>query len=310
MRVLVTGGAGYIGSMLVPRLLQAGFARVTALDRFDSGIPSLAAQVGNPHLEIVRGDIRDLDTVVPLMERAEVVINLAAIVGAPACDRHPRDALSTNQEAVRAMAARLSKDQMFIQPTSDSGYGVGYKTDLCTEESPLNPLSHYGRTKVMAERLVLDKGGVSLRLATVFGMSPRLRLDLMVNDFTWRAVTDRSLVLFEGHFRRNFVHVRDVVAAFLHAIENYDRMRGECYNIGNTSANMTKRALCEVIQTHVPGFEFFESTTGADPDRRDYMISHAKIEATGWEPRHSIDDGVKELVKGYKMLNRGQFVNA
>ena len=295
--------------MLVPRLLHRGW-HVTALDRYSQGQPFLAHVCAERLLEVVRGDVRDMRVMAALISRADVIINLAAIVGAPACDKAVFDAETINEDAVEDMTRRLSPEQAFLQPTSDSGYGIGYESELCTEDSPLNPLSLYGRTKVGAERYVLDANGVSLRLATVFGMSPRMRLDLMVNDFTWRAVTDRSVVLFEGHFRRNFVHVRDVVAAFLHAIDNHGVMQGQVYNVGNTSANMTKRQVCEKIKEHVPGFEFFESTIGADPDRRDYMISHAKIEATGWVPRHSMDAGISELRKGYAMMHKGSYFNA
>ena len=273
MRILVTGAGGYLGSMLVPRLLHRDW-RVTAFDLFPRGMPFLAACCADRNLDIVNGDIRELDAAT--LGRHDLIINLAAIVGAPACDRDPVNSWHINCDAVERVCSLLSRRQMLIQPTSDSGYGVGYATEMCTEQSPLNPVSLYGRSKVEAEKSVLAFGGVSLRLASVFGMSPRMRLDLMVNEFVWRAVQDRSVVLFESHFRRNFVHIRDVVSAFLHAIDNYDAMRGEAFNCGLTSANMTKRQLCEKIAEHVPGFEFYESASGVDPDRRDYVVSNAE----------------------------------
>jgi nucleoside-diphosphate-sugar epimerase len=306
---LVTGGAGYIGSMLVPALLQNGH-RVTVLDTFASGEPNLAACCLNPGFEAVRGDARDMRVVEPLLKQADVVIPLAALVGAPLCARDEVGAVSLNREAVRDLVQRVSRSQMVVYPTSNSGYGVGESNAYCTEESPLRPVSLYGRTKVEAEQAVLETSqGVSLRLATVFGMSPRMRLDLLVNDFTWRAVNDHAVVLFEGHFRRNYIHVRDVVQAFLHAVTNYQTMRGEPYNVGLSEANLTKAQLCERIARLVPGFVWLEAPIGEDPDKRDYVVSNEKLEKTGWHPAVSVDAGIQELVKGYRMLRNGRFAN-
>jgi nucleoside-diphosphate-sugar epimerase len=307
-RILCTGGAGYIGTTLAPLLLEARH-HVTVLDRFPQGMPFLAACCANPRFDVVRGDIRDWSTVGPLVARHDVVINLAALVGAPICAAHPFDAESINREAVKHLAAGMSPDQLLLQPTSDSGYGVGYQANVCTEDHPLNPTSLYARSKVEAEKHVLGVGGVSFRLASVFGMSPRMRLDLIANEFVWRAVTDRSVVLFEGHFRRNFVHVRDVCAAFIRAIDAPDGMRGKAFNCGATSEMMTKRQLCERIAKQVP-FEWFESETGFDPDRRDFVVANDRLEATGWVARYSVDDGIAELVRGYRMLSKGGFFNA
>ena len=309
-RVLVTGGAGYLGSILVPALLDRGF-EVTVVDNFMFGQDSLAAVCYHPNFTLVHGDARSMATMGPLIERADLLIPLAALVGAPLCDRDPIAATSTNLEAVLDMAARLKPAQRVIMPVSNSGYGVGEPDMLCTEESPLRPVSLYGRDKVEAERLLLERhpNTVTLRLATVFGLSPRMRLDLLVNDFTFRACTDRFLVLFESHFKRNFIHVRDVTRAFLHAIDHFDAMKGSPYNVGLSDANLSKRELCERIQVHVPSFVFFESQIGKDPDQRDYIVSNAKIERTGFAPAFSLDDGIREIIKAAPMLHQRHYSN-
>lgn len=308
MRILVTGAGGFIGTTLVPMMLDKGWS-VTAFDRFPQGMPFLAGCCANPKFEAMRGDILNIRPLYPL-ERFDAVVNLAGIVGAPACDANKADATATNLQGARSIAGLLNHGQLMVQPTSDSGYGVGYAVNVCTEEHALNPTSLYGRTKVEAEKHVLNAGGVSLRLASVFGMSPRMRIDLMINEFVWRAVHDKSVVLFEGHFRRNFVHVRDVARAFIHAIENGDAMRGNAFNCGASSQMMTKKQLCEKIATHVPGFEWHESVTAFDPDRRDYVVANDKLEATGWTPKYTVDDGIVELLKGYRTLGKGGFFNA
>lgn len=308
MKVLVTGGAGYLGTTLVPKLLGAGH-HVTVFDTFAQGIPFLASCCASPKFNAVQADVRDFRNLRHAVAAHDAVINLAALVGAPICDRRPMDALLINQNAVEVIARALSPHQLLLQPTSDSGYGVGYQANVCTEEHALNPTSLYANTKVAAERFVLGVGGVSLRLASVFGMSPRMRLDLIVNEFVWRAVHDRSVVLFESHFRRNFVHVRDVAAAFVHAIEHYDDMGGNAFNCGRSAEMMTKRQLCEKIARHVLGFEYHESETAHDPDRRDFVVSNEKLEATGWQSKTSLDAGIIELVKGYAMMSKGMFFN-
>ena len=313
--ILVTGGAGYLGSILVPRLLAAGH-RVTVYDNFMFNQTSLAHVCADPNFDIVRGDVRDHNALMRAAAKADVVIPLAALVGAPFCARDPDTATAVNRDAIVAMLQRLSKNQRVIYPTTNSGYGIGEAGKACTEETPLRPISLYGRTKSEAERAVLDfESSVAFRLATVFGMSPRMRLDLLVNDFVYRAVTDRAIVLFEAHFIRNYIHIRDVASAFVHALDNFERMQGEVYNVGlsdtnEAKANLSKAELCERIKLQVPDFYFVESAIGEDPDKRDYIVSNAKIEATGFRPAHTIDAGIAELIKGYRMLRTMEFRNA
>lgn len=308
-RVLVTGGAGYIGSVLVPMLLEAGYA-VTVLDTFARSDNSLASSCASPNFTPVRGDARDERLVRELSATADIVIPLAALVGAPLCDRDPVGAETINRDAVRMLLRHLSRDQRIIFPTTNSGYGIGAADAFCTEETPLNPISVYGRTKVEAEEAILERGnGVTFRLATVFGMSPRMRLDLLVNDFTYRAVTDRFIVIFEGHFRRNYIHIRDVARAFMHGLDHYDEMSGQPYNVGLSEANLTKIELCQRIQQLVPGFIYIEAPIGEDPDKRDYLVSNAKVEATGFQPEWGLDRGIEELIRGYQMIRNSRFSN-
>lgn len=309
-RVLVTGGAGYLGSTLVPALLDRGFA-VTVIDNFRYDQPSLAAVCHHPDFALVRGDVRSMDAMRPLFKDADIIIPLAALVGAPLCDRDPLAATSTNLRAIADMLDHLSRDQPVLLPVTNSGYGVGQAGKLCTEETPIRPVSLYGRDKVEVERILLDRhpSAISLRLATVFGMSPRMRLDLLVNDFTYRAVTDRFIVLFESHFKRNFIHVRDVARVFLHGIDHFSAMKGQIYNVGLSDANLSKLELCQRIQNHVPSFVVYESNIGQDPDKRDYIVSNEKIERTGYRPVHSLDDGIRELVKGFAMIRKSRYSN-
>jgi len=309
LRILVTGGAGYLGSTLVPALLEAGHA-VTALDNFMFRQAPLAHVCANPDFDVVRGDARDANVLKPLVAKSDVAIPLAALVGAPMCNADQTGAVSTNRDAVKTLLGLMAKDQRVLMPVTNSGYGVGDAGKECTEESPLRPLSLYGRTKVEAEEIVLARdNGMSFRLATVFGMSPRMRIDLLVNDFVHRAVSDRAVVLFEPHFKRNYIHVRDVARAFLHGLANFSAMKNRPYNVGLSDANLSKMELCQRIQAQVPGFVFLEAPIGEDPDKRDYIVSNARIEATGFKPAYSLDDGIGELVKGYRMVRNSVYGN-
>jgi nucleoside-diphosphate-sugar epimerase len=309
-KVLVTGGAGYLGSILVPALLDRGFA-VTVVDNFMYGQDSLAAVCYRPEFSLVRGDVRSLETMKPLVRDADVIIPLAALVGAPLCDRDPLAATSTNLKAIVDMLDLLSPSQRVLLPITNSGYGVGEAGKFCTEETPIRPVSLYGRDKVEVERTLLERhaSALSFRLATVFGMSPRMRLDLLVNDFTYRAVTDRFIVLFESHFKRNFIHVRDVARVFLHGIDNFDALKGQIYNVGLSDANLSKLELCEKIREYVPSFVIHESNIGKDPDKRDYIVSNEKIERTGFKPAFSLDAGIRELIKGFAMIRNTKYAN-
>lgn len=309
MKILVTGGAGYLGSILVPHLLSLGH-EVTVLDNFMFRQTSLAECCADPRFGVVRGDCRDEELMKRLIADRDVIIPLAALVGAPLCDRDRVGAVTIGRDAVRMLCRIAAPSQRIIVPITNSGYGIGESGKFCTEESPLRPVSLYGRLKVEAEECVLSRdNSASLRLATVFGMSPRMRLDLLVNDFVYRAVNDRACVIFEGRFKRNYIHVRDVARAFVHVMDNFDTMKNNAYNVGLSSANLSKLELCEVIRKHLPKFVYLESQIGEDPDKRDYIVSNEKIERTGYMPKYSLDDGIEELIKGYTIVHNSQYGN-
>lgn len=309
MKILVTGGGGYLGAVLVPSLLREGHA-VTVIDSFMYGQAPLLDCCHEPGLAIVRGDARDPDLVTAHLREADLILPLACLTGAPACDRDPVAARTVNLEAVLMLLERKRPEQRLIFPNTNSGYGVGERDVFCTEETPLRPVSLYGRLKVEAERAVLAAPNtLALRLATVFGVSPRMRLDLLVNDFTYRAVTDGFVVLFEGDFKRNYLHVRDVARAVSHCLARWESMRGRAYNVGLSEANLSKRELCEAIQTQLPRFHWTEAAVGRDPDQRNYIVSNARIEATGFRAEVSLEAGIAELIKGYQVVRRQGYAN-
>lgn len=309
MKILITGGGGYIGSVLIPILLERGH-EVTVLDRFPDGGTQLVGACATSAFTPLRGDARDTRLLDELVPKADIIFPLAGLVGAPLCKEDPYNAVTVNRDAVLEVVKRVGSQQMLIFPTTNSGYGIGEKDIMCTEETPLRPISIYGTTKVEAEQAILESGkGISFRLATVFGLSPRMRIDLLVNDFTWRAMTDRAVVLFESHFKRNYIHIRDVAGAFLHGMDNFSTMKGQAYNLGLSDANLSKAELCERIQRQLPNFVYLEAAIGEDPDKRDYIVSNEKLESTGWKPDWSIDAGIAELIRGYRMLRNSRYGN-
>lgn len=310
LRILVTGGAGYIGSTLVPMLLEEGH-EVRVIDSFMYGENSLGGCMHNRRLSVTVGDIRNIELMERLISDVDVVIPLAAIVGAPACARDPWEATSVNHTAILDMLRLVSVDQFIIMPTTNSAYGTGEEGHYCDETSPLRPISQYAREKVAVERELMEHPqAVSLRLATVFGMSPRMRIDLLVNDFVNRALRDRFIVLFESGFHRNFIHVRDVARAFLLALEQRASFAGEIFNVGLSSANVTKLELCQRIRLQIPDFEIMEAPLHKDPDQRDYIVSNAKIESRGYVPLVTLDEGIAELIKGLPTIRSLRHANA
>lgn len=315
MNILITGGAGYVGSMLVQKIYESNL-NVNKLVIYDNLMyrqTSLTQFCHHKNFNFVQGDVRNQDTFLPLVQQADVIIPLAAYVGFSACDRDVEAATKVNFEQIKFIIENTSRNQKIIYPNTDSAYGSTDGDSFCTEETPLVPTSHYGRTKTQSEYALRDSGrGIVVRLATVFGVSPRLRLDLLINDFVFKAMTDGYLILFEKNFKRNFVHVQDVATAFLFLIENYSKYNGEVFNVGNTEANMTKLELCDKIQSYIPNFTVKVEEFSHDPDKRNYVVSNAKLEKEGWSCLYSVDDGIQELIKAYSMIihrNRRNYTN-
>jgi len=309
VKILATGAAGYIGSVLVPELLKKDH-EVIAVDNLMYNQTSLLDCCFQEKLTVIRGDARDRELISKCLKNTDVIIPLACLTGAPLCSKDPIAAKATNLDAINMILELRSKEQRIIFPTTNSGYGIGQKDKFCDENTPLNPVSLYGRLKVEAEKAVLSSGNcITLRLATVFGVSPRMRLDLLVNDFTYRAVYDRFVVLFEAHFKRNYIHIRDVARVFIHCLENFEDMKNQPYNVGLSDCNISKRELCEQLKKQVPEFHIVESEIGKDPDKRNYIVSNKKIESKGFKPDFSLQYGIGELLKGYQILKRSQYAN-
>ena len=307
--ILITGGAGYIGSVLVPDFLNKNY-KVTVIDNFSFNQNSLLDVTYNENLKVLRSDINNKELLINEIKRNDVIIPLAAIVGAPACDLNHSLTQKTNTEQIKVISENTSKNQQILFPVTNSGYGIGEKDIYCDENSPLNPISLYGKTKVEAEKILLDKGNaVTFRLATVFGTAPRMRMDLLVNDFVYRAFKDRFIVLFESHFKRNYIHIRDISSVFLHGLENYNKMNGKPYNVGLSDANLSKMELCLKIKEYLNDFTILESELSEDKDKRDYIVSNERIESTGWKPKFSLDYGIKELINTYSWLKTNPYSN-
>ena len=300
-KVLITGGAGYLGSVLIEVLLSKGYA-VTVLDNLTYKQLSLTSFCHNKNFNLVVGDVRDATLLFNLVESHDIIIPLAAIVGMPACKKDPQLTKDVNYEQIVDIVNFMHTSQKLLVPNTNSQYGSS--ETIITEESPFNPLSLYAQTKCDAEKAVLESGnGISLRLATVFGVSYRQRMDLLVNDFVYRAFTDEFLVLFESHFLRNYVHVRDVAKAFIHLIENYESCNKNAFNVGLTSANMSKLQLAQKIKEYVPNLVIIEEQFKEDFDKRNYVVSNEKLENTGWSCDFSLDAGIQELLSAYKMIS-------
>lgn len=302
MRVLITGGAGYVGSILCETLLAAGH-EIVVLDTMAISVPSLLHLCHRKEFSIARGDARDERLLAELVPRADVIIPLAAVVGAPACAKDPFLTKSLNVGAIHSLFKYRSPRQLVIYPTTNSGYGTSTGEVFCTEDSLLQPISLYGETKVEAEKMVLNhQNTVTFRLATVFGSSPRMRVDLLVNHFVYAAVTDGYMVIFEKDFKRNFVHVRDVADAFLHCMKNSAQMIGRPFNVGLDSANMSKEELSLLVKKYVPRFYVHFGEIGNDPDKRNYIVSNQRLRDAGFEATRTIEDGIQELISAYQAL--------
>ncbi|MCC3571003.1 MAG: NAD(P)-dependent oxidoreductase [Microcoleus sp. PH2017_40_RAT_O_B] len=309
INVLVTGGAGYLGSVLCEHLLDAGY-HVTVIDSLMYGQNSLFHLCANPAFDFIEGDVRNEDLMHRLIKDADVIIPLAAIVGAPACKRDPWLTTSVNLEAVQLINRLRNPQQLVIYPNTNSGYGASTGDTYCTEDTPLEPISLYGQTKVQAELELLESpNAITLRLATVFGTSPRMRLDLLVNHFVYTAITDGYLVIFEKDFKRNYVHIRDVADCMIYCIKNSPQMVGRPYNVGLDEANLSKEELALKVKEYVPNFYIHFAAIGSDPDKRNYIVSNERLRKAGFEAKRSLDDGIKELLKGYRMIGRSPFKN-
>jgi nucleoside-diphosphate-sugar epimerase len=302
MKILITGGAGYLGSVITEKMLKAGHS-VTSIDNLSFKQLSPLQFTSNPNYNFIYGDVRNVDFLKHQVGLHDVIIPLAAIVGFPACKADPKLAWEVNYTQIETIIDSIGDEHIILYPNTNSGYGIGEGQTECTEESPLNPISVYGESKCAAEKLLLEcSQAICFRLATVFGTSTRMRTDLLVNEFVYKAMTDKYITVFEKHFKRNFIHIQDVANVFLWALNNYETMKHNVYNVGLSNANLNKQELLEKIQQYIPDFAISYSDFYEDPDKRDYIVSNAKIEKTGWNPQYSLDDGIKELMKTYQVL--------
>lgn len=302
MKIFITGGAGYLGSVITNKFLDSGH-KVTVLDKLIFNQTSLLQFTSNPNFKFIYGDVRNEDLLKKLCEEHDVIIPLAAIVGFPACAADPKLAKEINFQQILNIVKFTKGEKKILYPNTNSGYGVAKGETVCTEESPLNPISVYGQTKCDAENFLrVSSDAIIFRLATVFGVSPRMRTDLLVNDFTYKAITDKYIVVFEKTFKRNFIHIEDVASAFLFMFENYDTYKNEVFNVGLSNANLNKQELLEKIQVHVPDFAVSYNDYYEDPDKRDYIVSNEKIECAGWQPKWDLDMGIKQLIMAYQMI--------
>ena len=308
-KILITGGAGYIGSVLAQKLLDLNY-NVTVYDNFFFDQVSLNHLCINNKFSVIKGDVRDKKKIISLLSKFDVIIPLAALVGAPICRFDPVGSRTINHDSIELILKNISKNQIILMPTTNSAYGTGDKNNFCDEKTKLNPISEYAKDKVDIEKKLMEhKNSISFRLATVFGMSPRMRIDLLVNDFVYRAVKDGFVVLFESHFKRNFIHIQDVCNAFIFGLNNFDSMKNQIFNIGLSNVNLSKKELCQKIQKRLNNFVFFEEEIQKDIDQRNYIVSNEKIEKLGFKTKISLDSGIDELIKGYGMLNAKKYSN-
>ena len=300
MKILITGGAGYLGSVFTRNLLKNH--EVIVYDNLMYNQTSLLDLSNNPNFTFHYGDVREWSKLKYLVEQVDIVIPLAALVGFPLCEKDKDLATSINTTQIQNIVDVLSNDQMILYPNTNSGYGTRGE-GMVDETNELTPISHYGKTKCEAEDYIINESnGISFRLATVFGVSSRMRTDLLVNDFVYKLLTDRYITLFEHKFVRNFIHIQDVSRAFEYMIDNYYTFNNEIFNLGLSDENITKKQLVEKIQSHIPNTSVNYSDYYVDPDKRDYIVSNEKIEETGWKPIFTLDDGIKELIQSYKMI--------
>jgi len=303
LKVLVTGGAGYIGSVLTNFLAKLDY-NVTVFDNFFFKQEYIKSRLLRNNINIIQGDVRDEKLLFDVVKKNDVIIPLACLVGAPLCDLYQEEAIHVNQISIKNLTNILSKQQIVIFPVSNSGYGIGKKNELCTEMSKLNPISLYGKTKVRAEEIIMGReNSIALRLATVFGMSPRMRVDLLVNNFVYQSLLTKNLKIFEGNFKRNYVHIEDVVNVFIYMINNFDKYKNNVFNFGLEDANLSKLELANKIKVYIKDLIIEESEFGKDPDKRDYIVSNKKILSTGFNFKKSLDNGIQELIKGLLKKN-------